>query len=256
MTDPYDQLAPLYDLIHVGVRDDIPFYLALAAETGGPVLELGCGSGRTLVPLAEAGYDIIGLDNSPAMLARARARLESSPDAERARLIVGDMTDFDLEGAFALVTVPFHTWLHLTTRQAQLSALAAIRRHLRPGGRFIIHLPAPATIVEAEHDGALVLENNLVDPETGETVLQFSSTQLDEERQLYYVTWIYDRIAADGAVRRLAVPMTLHYLFPHQADLLLGRAGFDIVALWGDYNRSPYTDDSEHLIIVAERTAD
>lgn len=255
MTVLYDPLAPLYDLIHAGIRDDIPFYLALAAEAGGPILELGCGSGRTLIPLAEAGYDVVGLDNSPAMVARARGWLENSPAVEHARLVVGDMTDFDLQATFGLITVPFHTWLHLTTRPAQLSALAAIRRHLRPNGRLVIHLPAPATIVEAEHDGALVLENNLVDPETGETVLQLSSTQLDKERQLYDVTWIYDRVAADGTVRRLVVPMTLHYLFPHQADLLLGRSGLDVVALWGDYDRSPYSKDAEHLIVVAERTA-
>jgi SAM-dependent methyltransferase len=255
MIQQYDQLASLYDLIHAGVRDDIPLYLALAAETGGPVLELGCGSGRTLIPLAEAGYDVVGLDSSEAMLERAQTRLAGSPGVDHARLVHGDMTDFDLDATFSLITVPFHTWMHLTTRQAQLAALASIRHHLRPGGRLVIHLPAPATIVEAEHDGALVLENNLSDPETGETVLQFSSTQLDEELQLYYVTWIYDRITADGTVRRLVVPMTLHYLYPHQADLMLQRAGFDVVAMWGDYDRSAYTGESEHLIIVAENTA-
>jgi SAM-dependent methyltransferase len=255
MNQPYDQLAWLYDLVHANVRDDIPLYLALAAETGGPVLELGCGSGRTLVPLAEAGYEVVGLDNSEAMLERARTRLEASPAAGHARLVHADMSDFDLGVTFPLITVPFHTWMHLTTRQAQLAALACIRRHLRPGGRLVIHLPAPATIVEAEHDGALVLENNLNDPETGETVLQFSSTQLDEELQLYYVTWVYDRIAADGTVRRLVVPMTLHYLFPHQADLLLRRSGLDVVAMWGNYDRSPYTGESDHLIIVARQAA-
>ena len=253
MTDLYDPLAPLYDLIHAGVQDDVPLYLALAAETGGPVLELGCGSGRTLVPLVEAGYHVVGLDSSPAMLERARIRLERSPAGEHGRLVHGDMTGFDLQITFPLITIPFHTWLHLITRQAQLAALASIRRHLRPGGRLVIDLPAPATIVEAEHDNSLVLENNLNDPETGETVLQFSSTQLDEESQLYCVTWIYDRIAADGTVRRLVVPMTLHYLFPHQADLLLQRSGLAVVAIWGDYDRSPYTDESKHLIIVAEK---
>lgn len=256
MSNQYDQLAPLYDLVHAEVRDDIPLYLSLAAETGGPVLELGCGSGRTLVPLAEAGYHVVGLDHSTAMLERARARLGKLSCAEHVSLVQGDMTAFDLQATFPLISVPFHTWMHLTTRQAQLEALASIRRHLRPRGRLVIHLPAPATIVEAEHDGALVLENRLTDPETGETVLQFSSTDLDEESQLYYITWIYDRIAADGTVRRLVVPMTLHYLFPHQADLLVQRSGLDVIALWGDYDRSPYTDASEHLIIVAARTQD
>jgi SAM-dependent methyltransferase len=255
MTRQYDQLASLYDLVHADIRDDIPFYVALAAETGGPVLELGCGSGRTLVPLAEAGYDIVGLDSSEEMLERARMRLERSSAADHARLVHADMTHFEFGATFPLITVPFHTWMHLTTGEAQLAALASIRRHLRPGGRLVIHLPAPATIVEAEHDGALVLENSLSDPETGETVLQFSSTQLDEEAQLYYVTWIYDRIATDGTMRRLVVPMTLHYLFPHQADLMLQRAGLQVVAMWGDYDRSLYTAESEHLIIVAEKTA-
>ena len=252
MTDPYHHLAPLYDRIHAGVREDIPLYLALAAETGGPILELGCGTGRTLIPLAEAGYHVVGLDSSPAMLERARARLDRSPAAARARLVQGDMADFDLQAAFPLITVPFHTWLHLTTRPAQRAALASIRRHLQPAGRLVIHLPAPATIVEAEHDGALVLENTLTDPATGETVLQFSSTRLDEERQLYHVTWLYDRLAADGSVRRLVVPMTLHYLFPHQLELTLARAGLALVAVWGDFDRAPYTAESEHLIVVAQ----
>jgi len=111
MTDSYDHLAPLYDLINAGVQDDLPFYLALVAEMGGPVLELGCGSGRTLIPLAEAGYDVVGLDSSPAMLERARTRLERSPFAEHVRLVQGDMTGFDLQTTFPLITVPFHAWL-------------------------------------------------------------------------------------------------------------------------------------------------
>jgi SAM-dependent methyltransferase len=253
MTEHYDRLAPLYDLIHAEVRDDIPFYLELAAECGGPVLELGCGSGRTLVPLAEAGYEVVGLDSSAEMLNRARERLQGSPARDRVRLVQGDMTAFDLGMTFNLITVPFHTWLHLTTDQAQVDALRCIRRHLDLRGLLVIHLPAPATIVDAEHDGALVLEQTLTDPETGEMVLQFSSTRLDRHAQLYYVTWIYDRVGADGAVRRQVLPMTLHYLYFHQIDFWLGRIDFKVNEVWGDYDRAPYDDDSEHLIVVAAK---
>jgi len=253
MTTVYEQWARFYDLVHAQVTADIPFYLALAQELGGPILELGCGSGRTLFPLAEANFEVVGLDNSDAMLSRARKRLAGCPFRERVGLVRGEMGDFDLGRRFPLITVPFHAWMHLAGRQQQSAALHCIGRHLRPGGQLVIDVPAPATIVEAEHDGALVLEGMYSDPETGQTVLQFSSTRLDEKNQLLHVTWIYDQMGGDGVVKRVAAPMTLQYLYPHEAKLMLGDAGLRLKTLWGNYSRSPYSAGSEKLIVVAEK---
>ncbi len=255
MTANKDRLARYYDLAHANATADIPLLLGLAEETGGPILELGAGTGRTLVPLARAGFALVGLDNSEAMLVRARSQLAAAGLQERAALVLGEMTDFDLGRRFPLVTIPFNTWMHLPNSQAQSAALRCIARHLTPGGRLLIALPAPATITDFEHDGALVLERTFDDPETGELVLQFSSTQLDEVEQTLSITWIYDRIGADETVKRVLAPMKLRYLFRQEAELLLKESGLSPRAVWGDYGRSPYTVGSEHLIILAEKPA-
>ena len=102
------ELAAIYDAIYAG-RDDTAFWLTMAAAAdGGPVLELGCGTGRVLLPLARAGYEITGLDLSAPMLDRCRAKVDAQPPEvrERVRLVLGDMTSFDLGGGFAAITVP------------------------------------------------------------------------------------------------------------------------------------------------------
>lgn len=247
----YDELAQYYNLVHDGFTADIAFYLALAREAGGPILELGCGTGRTLIPLVEAGFEVIGLDSSEAMLARARERAAAASLEDRATLMRGDMVGFDLGRRLSLVIVPFNTWMHLPDQEAQAAALHCIGRHLVPGGRLVIDLPAPGAIVDSEHDGALTLEGIRADPETGERVLRFASTRVDLESQVLYVTWIYDRVDSSGAVRRVVTPMELRYLYPHQAELLLEGAGLGLQAIWGDYVRSPYSSESERMIIVA-----
>jgi SAM-dependent methyltransferase len=247
----YDELAEYYDLIHAHVKDDIPFYLSLAQETGGPILELGCGSGRTLIPLAEAGFKTVGLDNSRSMLERARERVKASGLENSVRLVEGEMVELNLGQRFPLITVPFNTWMHLPGRQAQTAALRQIARHLAPGGKLVIDIPAPSTIVDVEHDGSMVLERISPGREKKERVLQFSSTRLDEERQILHVTWIYDVVNANRAVKRLVVPMALCYLFPQQAKESLQKAGLAFKTLWGDYDRSPYSAASNNLIIVA-----
>lgn len=249
----YDQLATYYDLVYADVKDDIPFYIALAREAGGPVLELGCGSGRTLVPLAQAGFEVVGLDNSEAMLKVARERAAVEVSEGLVQLLQGEMTRFDLGRRFPLITVPFNTWLHLPHHGPQAAALGCISQHLVPGGWFVMDLPAPATIVHAEHDGTMVLEGIFPGREPQERVLQFSSTQLDSKGQILHVTWIYDLIGASGDLKRTVVPMSLHYLFPRQAQQLLEEEGLKVKAMWGDYERAPYTADSEKLIILSEK---
>ena len=93
----YDQLAVYYDLINASVTDDIQFFLQLARQQSGPILEVGCGSGRILIPIAEAGLEIVGLDNSRPMLDRAEARLRNRSFKVPPRLVLGDMTRFDLQ---------------------------------------------------------------------------------------------------------------------------------------------------------------
>jgi ubiquinone/menaquinone biosynthesis C-methylase UbiE len=137
--DEYERiLARTYDPVYGIVRDpsgDVAFYVEQAKDSGGPVLELGCGTGRVLIPTARLGLSCVGLDASAEMLAVLR---EKNPP-ENLELVNGRMEAFDLgERRFRLVTAPFRATQHLLDVDAQLSALENVRRHLAPGGAFVL----------------------------------------------------------------------------------------------------------------------
>ena len=133
-------IAEFYDHVpRYATRADVDFYVQAAAASGGPVLELGCGTGRILIPTARAGIEIVGLDAAAGMLDACRQRLQSEQPAvrERVRLHQGDMRHFDFGSRFRLVTIPFRPFQHLVTVEDQLACLGAIRHHLVPGGRLV-----------------------------------------------------------------------------------------------------------------------
>src|SRR5262245_22537391 len=131
--DEYAAIADLYDhVIPYRDRGDVAFFVGAAQESGGPVLEIGCGTGRVLLPTARAGVSITGLDASPSMLAICRRRVAAEPEAVRARidLVEADMRSFQLGRRFALATIPFRPFQHLLTLVDQLNCLLRIREHL------------------------------------------------------------------------------------------------------------------------------
>src|SRR3712207_2727600 len=109
MRDDYTLYPELYDLVYEDYLDDIPFYVEESRRAQGPCLELGCGTGRVLIPVASAGVEVTGLDSSAPMIARARRKVAALPDDVRARITLGegDMRSFSLERRFALIYVPF-----------------------------------------------------------------------------------------------------------------------------------------------------
>ncbi len=252
MNPTYDPIARFYDLSHQSLVEDIPFLLRQAAETGGPVLEMGCGSGRLLVPLARAGVAVVGVDNSPEMLARAAMRLAGEP-AEvraRARLVEGDVRSLALPGAepFALATFGYNTFLHLD-ETAAAAALRRLRPLLRPGARLIIDVDHPLALSAAGDDPDFVLEDELRDPALGETIRQFTAYESVPGEQAVDVTWVYESSShGDDAPTR--VTLRYHYFYPHQYDLLFGLTGFRLLGLLGDYDDSRFDEDSERLIVV------
>ena len=128
--------ALFYDHVATGVAGDVAFYVAEAVATAAPVLELGCGTGRILIPTVEAGAEAVGLDASADMLAIARTKLAAcAPDVQRrARLVHGDMRDFEFAQSFSLVTIPYRAFLHNLGVEDQLRTLARVRRHLAEAG--------------------------------------------------------------------------------------------------------------------------
>ncbi|HEY6091913.1 MAG TPA: class I SAM-dependent methyltransferase, partial [Gemmatimonadales bacterium] len=144
--DAIPDFGLLYDSVPLyAARPDVDFYVEEAKAAGGPALEIGCGTGRILIPTARAGVTITGLDGSTEMLARARAKLaaEPAPVRQRATLVQADMRDFELGARFALITAPFRVVQHLITAEDQQRFLAAVRRHLAPGGRLVFDVFNP-----------------------------------------------------------------------------------------------------------------
>lgn len=140
LADSYDSdMGAEADAMH-----DTPFYLALAREAaahGHAVLELGCGTGRVTLPIAREGIDAAGLDNAEAMLAIARRK--AAAEDLYVTWVKADMRDFDLGRSFGLIIIPYRSFLHLLTEADQAACLAAVYRHLIPGGRFALNFFAP-----------------------------------------------------------------------------------------------------------------
>ena len=251
----YDQIARFYDLTHANLTADLPFVVQLAAAANGPILELGCGSGRLLLPLARVGYTITGIDSSPEMLARARGRLAQEDTAVQSRVTLhqADMTSFALPDAppFGLAIIPYNTLFHLDTAQI-VATLRQVKSCLGANGRLFIDVANPVDIANTPEDSLLSLENVLTDPETGELIVHLASNRLDMAEQTLHITWIYDVSAPDGGpVHRTVAHGAYHYRYPHQLELLLQEAGFKLLHLWGDYDQSPYDETSDRLLLLA-----
>ncbi len=250
-----DLIARFFDADYADYLDDLPVIEAFAQRTGGPLLELGCGAGRLLIPLAEAGYRVTGVDLSPAMLAIAGDKARRAGVTQRVTLLQGDYTDMPLGGPYRLAFVVMNTFLHLLSQADQLAALRHWAEHLTPGGLLLIDVLHPDVAQLASFDGRLELEKWWTDPETGHTVMKQLTRTVDLAEQTLHVTLVYDEIAADGQLRRTLAPFDLRYLWRFEAELLLKQAGFTLEALYGDWTLSPFEGSSDRMILVARRRA-
>lgn len=247
----------LYDAVYAD-RADGPFWQAIAVDASGPLLELGCGTGRVLLPLARAGCELTGLDVSADMLARCRARLESEPPEVRRRvmLVEADMASFDLGRRFAAITCPFGGFQQLRTVEQQLACLDRCRAHLLPRGALVLDLPnpdpAPAAYAGDEPADAEATAE-LADWTGGRRIRWWVTvTGYERSQQWSDCEVTFEIIAADGATRRFSHVISLRYIFRYELEHLLVRAGFRVVALYGDYDRSPFADASPAMIVVAQ----
>jgi SAM-dependent methyltransferase len=244
MHDEYEASAEFYD--HVTSyrdREDVSFFVEEARAAGGPVLELGCGTGRVLVPTARAGVEIVGLDSSPSMLALCRRRAEAeAPDVgARITLVEGDIRRFDIARTFQLVTLPFRPFQHLLTVEDQLSCLAAIRRHLPPGGRLLLDLFNPSLEMLVNPPREEIFPEPDFDMPDGRRVRRgHRLPACDRFAQVNQVELTYHVTHPDGRTERLVHAFPFRYLFRFEAEHLLVRAGFEIEAVYADYDRTPY----------------
>ena len=237
-------------------RADADFYLATAKSLGGATLELGCGTGRLLLPLAEAGNRVCGLDLSPHMLERCRAKLTRIPRdvQDRVRLVEGNMVDFELGEQFQLVTFPFRSFQHLQSVSEQLACLRCAHRHLAPGGRLILDLfqTDPRRMHDPEFFKERAIPGEAALPDGRRLRLAERAVALHRAIQSNDVELIFYVTHPDGRVERIVNGFRVRYFFRYEVEHLLARAGFRVVELFGSFDRTPLQDDSTEMIFVAQ----
>ena len=230
----YDPIARLYDAWSTGVVEDITFYVDEALASGGPVVELGVGTGRIAIPTAAAGVQVIGVDGSAGMLAVCAEEARKAGVADRLDLRIGDLRRPPVAERVPLVTCPFRAYLHLASDEERLEALAAARELLLPGGRLVFDVFAPSDEDIVETDG------RWIEREPG----IFERADWDLELQTLTLSVRGERGESS---------MTLWWLEPQRWQTLIAEAGFAVEACYGWFDRRPFTD-GEDTVWIGRRT--
>jgi len=233
MTSPYDRIADLYDPWSRSVVEDVGFYVEEAVRSGGPVVELGVGTGRIAVPVAAEGIAVIGVDSSPGMLERCRERAQLAGVAELLDLRLGDLREPPVTERVPLVTSPFRAFLHLHDDDQRRRGLRAARDLLAPGGRLVFDVFRPSR----------------------EDIEETHGRWLERERG------IWERALWDEDARRLVLSvegddggatMALAWIEPDEWAALLAECGFAVLERYGWFDRRPYRG-GEDTVWIAER---
>ena len=247
----YDLIAPFYDIEHAHFDEDLDMYQNFAEANGGPILELGCGSGRVLFPLAEAGFDVVGDHTSAAMLALARQRLNELERPVKLELVQQSMSTLHLERKFRMAFIALGSFAHIVTRKEQQQALAVIRAHLSTGGLFIIDI-SNADARYMEDLTGQVLHQGTWQRDDGTMLTHFVSPATAVDRHLLELTHFYEQHAQGGTVQRTTAITSLYLFERSEMELLLEHAGFAVKDVYGSHDLSEYTLDSPRMIFVTE----
>jgi SAM-dependent methyltransferase len=270
--------AAIYDHEYRRRRADVTFYRELAREHGGPILELGAGSGRVTIPLARDGHHVVAVDRAPAMLAKLRERVAALPDAARERVDVrmGDLCTFDvidagiaarrrmhrgddprgvkgapdLDGAqFHLAIAAFNTFEHLYTRGELAACLARVAAHLAPGGvlAFDVQLPDLAWLIRDPRKRWA--KTRFTDPTTKRAWFYSTNHDYDAIAQIANIRLFYDPV--DGVGPSRVVKLSQRKFFPAELEALVAHAGFQVIERCGDFARRPLDDRAESQVLIA-----
>ena len=252
MTSSFDAWAEVYDSIYSYVREDIPFYVDAALEADGAVMELGCGTGRISIPIAEAGVDIVGLDSSQAMLdvtRRKARRLDSGCGA--LTLVRADMRALPLYPGrnFHLVIIPFRGFLSLLTVEDQVKVLLGIKRHLAPGGKLIFNIFVPDLNMLVQQGDLPYHFRDVTDPDTGARFVLWHQSTYDNHNQIISARVITEELDQHGSmVKRFYRDFQLRYVHRWEMHHLLSCCGYEVLDLFGDFQCNPFDETSGEMV--------
>ncbi len=257
MGEGYVEYSEYYDSDTNSIHD-LPFYLEYASLHGSPILELACGTGRLLVPMAEAGHIVHGIDISEGMLGRCREKVSERGLDGRVVLTKADMADFYLpEKSYAMIFVAFRSFMHLFSQADQLACLRCVHGHLKQGGVLIVDVYAPLfhlLVHEKDEEFVLRREFDLPNGNRGKRFDRF--LRGDVANQLQRSELRFEEISPSGeTIKQTVVPLTTRYTFPFEMRLLMEKAGFEVVAMYRDYGRSPYDGTGEMIVVASKQQA-
>lgn len=241
----YESFAEFYDhVVPYRSRPDVEFYVDIARSAEGPVLEVGCGTGRVLLSCARAGAVMVGLDLSAAMLGVLKENLAREDPAvkSRVRVVEADMRTFELGERFGTILLPFRSFQHLLTPADQRAALRRLRAHLRPGGLMVLDLfnPSIPMLGDAAWGRYPIPEPEFEMADGRKVTRSFRVLRRDYVNQVQEVEFIIDITHADGRTEHRSEAFELRYLFRYEAEYLLECEGFRVEDVFGGYDRSPF----------------
>ena len=248
----YSTVARFYDAENRDKTDDLAMYSRLAAEAGGDILDVGCGTGRVLIHLAQEGHRVYGIDNDRRMLERLESKLQGLPQLREAISFAhADVLHHHYEREFQLILLTYNALMHFREQAQQIMLLQRLRGWLAEEGALVIDLPNAGPVFASEDTDSLTLERTFLDDESGHMIMLQSVSVLDRSTQELHIDWIYDEIDGDGLVKRHLAPHQLRYFFLPEIRLLLERCGFIVDKVYGDTEEGAYDADSERMIVYA-----
>ena len=241
--------------IYQGLAFDVARYKEIASETGGPILELCCGTGRVAIPLAREEFDVTAVDISGGMLERFGANLAREEEGVRARtkLVRQDVTRLALEEkGFRLAVIAFNSLLCIPEFRGQLDALRSVSEHLAPAGLLVVDIVNPLNL-KIHGDETPKPFFTRKNPHNGNVYTRFAMADAFDENHRQRMHGWYDELDPDGTVRRRPYSVYWRPIFRFEIELMLERTGFELIKIEGGHLREPYAAQSPRMLIQARK---
>lgn len=244
-----------YDALNGFLIADIPFYVEEARRSGGPVLEVACGTGRLAIPIAQSGVEIVGLDLSASMLAHARTKAKAA--GVEIEFVEGDCRSFDLGRKFTLIFIAFNSMQHLHDHASLAALFASVRKHLAEGGRFIFDAFNPKLEILARNPDDRRVEREYQDPDGRGTIVFEHTMNYDDASQVNRIKCYFSRRGPNGDERDFRVEdLHMRCFFPQELDLLVCSQGFEIEAKFGNFERKSFASGDQKQVVVCRANAE